>query len=67
MVIKINSTTNCNTGAMTTTPKGKDLCKDTSYNVQIVNIGPLVFCTAHPFTHPQNPMLYNAFQSARHP
>jgi len=24
-------------------------------------IDPPVFCTAHPFTQPQNPMLYNAF------
>jgi len=25
------------------------------------------FCRAHPFTQPQNPMLYNAFHLARHP
>jgi len=24
-------------------------------------------CTAHPFTQAPHPMLYNAFQSARHP
>ena len=25
------------------------------------------FCTAHPSNQPRNPMLYNAFHSARHP
>jgi len=28
--------------------------------------GQPVFCTPYPFTQPQNPMLYNAFQSATH-
>jgi len=36
VVKKFNSTTNSNTGAMAATPKGNDLCKDTSYNVHIV-------------------------------
>jgi len=31
------------------------------------NIGSPVFCTVHPFTQPQIPVLYSAFQSGRHP
>jgi len=31
--------------------------RNTSHGVQTVKIGPPVFCTAHPFTQPQNPML----------
>jgi len=67
-VIKtINATKNFNAVAIITTPKGNSLCKNTSYDVWIVKIGPPVFYTAHPFTQLPNPMLYNTFQSARHP
>jgi len=45
-------------------PKGNSLHKNTSYDVQTVKIGP-PFLHARHFTQPQNPMLYNAFQSAR--
>jgi len=49
-------------------PKGNSLSKkNTSYDVELVRIGPPVFFTAHPFTQPPNPTFYNAFQSARHP
>jgi len=48
--------------------KGNSLRKSTSYGVHIVKIGSPVFCMAHSFTNPpKNPMLYNAFQQARHP
>jgi len=30
-------------------PKGNSLCKNTSYDVQIVKVGPPIFCTAHLF------------------
>jgi len=37
-------------------PKGNSLCKNTSYDVQIVKIGPPFF-TAHPFTQSPNHVL----------
>jgi len=43
-------------------PKGNYLHKHTSYDIQIVKIGP-----AQRFTQPPNPMLYNAFQSPYNP
>jgi len=53
-------------------PKSNSLCKNMSYDSQIVKICPPIFdfCTAHHFTqapNPQSSMLCNAFQLARHP
>jgi len=38
-----------------------------SYNKQFVKIGSAVFAQLTLLLNPQNSMLYNAFQSARHP
>ena len=48
-------------------PKCNSLCKNMSYDVWIIEIGPPIFCTANPLANSQNPMLYNTFQPARHP
>jgi len=52
-------------------PKGKVLLPqkntNTSYDVQIVKIGPPVFAQLTLLLNPQNPRLYNAFQSVIHP
>jgi len=37
------------------------------YNKVLVLRSVHPFCISHPFTQPPNPILYNAFQSARHP
>ena len=46
--------------------KGNSLHKNTPYDVQIVKIIPPIVCTADNFTQPQNPKLYNGFQTAKH-
>ena len=43
-------------------PKCNSLCKNMSYDVWIIEIGPPIFCTANPLANSQNPMLYNTFQ-----
>jgi len=43
------------------------LCKNTSYDVQIVKIGPSILIQLALLLSLENSMLYGTFQSARHP
>jgi len=49
------------------TPKGNSLHKNVSYDVQIVKVGRPIFAQLTLLLSPSNPVLYNAFEYARHP
>ena len=62
---KINTTKNFNAGAIITTLKRQLLAQKThpTTNRSSTSVHPFFFA----FTQPQNPTLYNVFQSARRP
>jgi len=56
---KINSTKNFNEGDIVVTPKRNSLHKNTSYDVQIINIGSPTICIAHSLTQPSRQIKYD--------
>ena len=65
----LNATKTFNVGAIVVTPKRQFLVQKMSFRVWHIDHRDwsIVFGTADPLRNPQNPMLYNAFQSVRRP
>jgi len=63
----INATKNFNADAAIMTPKRQLLAQQRHAMHRSLRLVNPFFCTVHPLPIPQNPMLYNYFQSASHP